>query len=193
MCTTTQFLFQCRHEATTRFRVGICGHAGSPSCQIEKTIITIPKVCHNCKRAARKVDPALAEKIKHMEYRDQHDAIPPLDYTWHIPTRCFHDPGFARLDPFAADRAKQSRTISIDDEIISPRSGASIKPKASNSRGKWQEFKRPGRFHFFQEQLSQSLIGGCCHRHRVLAMRWRGGRTPKKDTRTLDDRCTSFF
>lgn len=34
---------------------------------------------------------------------------PSLDFDWHVPTRCFVDPGFRSLDPFQDDKKKQLR------------------------------------------------------------------------------------
>jgi len=193
MCTAIQFLFACRHQATGYFRVRVCNYAGSPSCQIKKTSIPIPKMCHDCKRGAERIDPALPGKIESSEHQHQHKAILTDNYVWHIPTRCFHDPGFTTLDPFAADRAKQRREVHFDEQISCRRIGTSIRSNASSLGEKWHEFKKPSHPRCFQEQLSQSLIGGCCNRHKTLATHGRPGWARAIDARTFDDRCTSLF
>lgn len=193
MCTAIQFLFKCRHQATRYFRVRVCSYVGSPSCQIKKTSIPIPKMCHDCKRAAERIDPALPEKIEFSERQHQHKTILPDNYVWHIPTRCFHDPGFARLDPFAADRAKQRRGVHFHEQTSCRQIDSSISSKADSLDDKWHELKKPDHFRCFHEQLSQSMIGGCCNRHKTLASNERPGWAQAIDARTFDDRCTSLF
>lgn len=48
-----------------------------------------------------------ASSVAHTSNHFQNDPSDVNNWSWHVPRRCFTDPGFQRVDPFAADRFKQ--------------------------------------------------------------------------------------
>lgn len=100
MCTTSQVLYVCSHQATHRFRTGVCRNANSARCNIhdETEVLSIP--CRNC--AALTGNRRRRRGDGHHDSSQQQCALPKrlLHATWHVPSRCFVNIGFQTLDPF---------------------------------------------------------------------------------------------
>ena len=120
MCTTSQFWYQCQHAATQPFRDGVCCRPSPPACFTENKGYLLSRLCPICVRAreaktaaqrrnatSTPSTPASTASGQHDDQRSQQLEAIHANHFWHIPSRCFTDPGFQRLDPFAADRVKQ--------------------------------------------------------------------------------------
>lgn len=97
MCTTTQYLFQCSHAASHRFRNAVCDAKGTPECQLRDLNSVLPEPCHRCTVTARAWPILNVLNLKPNKEQELYQD------TWHIPSRCFIDCGFGNLDPFGAE------------------------------------------------------------------------------------------
>lgn len=112
MCTTTQFFFVCGHAATDQFRDGVCARPDVPNCYRDHPrAITLPKLCVACQQKYNELSSTQKRDVMHGEIGRRHEWATaneqPMNQIWQIPSRCFIDPGFQRIDPFAADGIKQ--------------------------------------------------------------------------------------
>lgn len=95
MCTTSQYLYNCSHPASYRFRTSICRDPASSTCRIRDENSFLPYTCTKCAAKTR--------TRKGADERSRYSTdikIMVAKKTWHIPSRCFVDAGFQNLDPF---------------------------------------------------------------------------------------------
>lgn len=90
MCTTRRYLFLCSHPATHRFRNETCESPSVRSCQIRDYNVYLRHPCQKCRSRGMA---SMYTGEQEPEYSD----------IWHIPSRCFVDVGFQKLDPFKKD------------------------------------------------------------------------------------------
>ena len=110
MCTTTQYLYSCSHQATHRFRNRKCEFPNSRICRVRDDDAYLPYMCRHCIAKGR--TRPLFNFFGPMPTNEKnlyHD-------TWHIPSRCFVDVGFRNLDPFKTGKL---------DELETPKSSPS--------------------------------------------------------------------
>lgn len=97
MCTTSQYLYNCSHPASYRFRTSMCHNPASSSCHIRDENSVFPYTCTKCAAKIR------TRKGKQAAERSRYSTdvnIMVAKKTWYIPSRCFVDAGFQNLDPF---------------------------------------------------------------------------------------------
>jgi len=111
MCTTRRYLFLCSHPATHRFRNEICDLPGVRGCRVRDYNVRLRHPCSKCRnRGMASV------------YTGEQE--PEYDDTWHIPSRCFVNVGFQKLDPFRVDSIEPSTATatsprpSIDEDPL---------------------------------------------------------------------------
>ena len=178
MCIITNFSYKCGHPTTCTFRTAVCISPGSPSCVPTQYIEKVSECCKRCNAIWR-------------TGRKQLEPHPPSQDTelagllWHIPSRCFTDPGFQRLDPFAADKVKQQVQATEQARAAKHRLGS-----FGGFRQKWHKMKTSTR----DQNTSGSVIlrflpAPCCERHQLWNMcHGRMGKGQQDD-----DRCMSRF
>jgi hypothetical protein len=112
MCTTNQVLFVCSHQATHRFRTGVCRQANCGRCKIYDATEILSFPCMDC---------AAILNDKRRKCGDGHDRpfqeqgrMPHrlLNTTWHVPSRCFVDAGFQTLNPFGVPEYRKNASQS---------------------------------------------------------------------------------
>ncbi len=97
MCTTSQYLYNCSHPASYRFRTSMCHNPTSSSCRIRDQNSFLPYTCTKCATKTR------TRRGKQADERSRYSTdinIMVAKKTWYIPSRCFVDAGFQNLDPF---------------------------------------------------------------------------------------------
>ncbi len=97
MCTTSQYLYNCSHPASYRFRTSMCHHPATSSCRIRDENSFLPYTCVKCAAKNR------TRKGTQADERSRYSTdinIMVAKKTWYIPSRCFVDTGFQNLDPF---------------------------------------------------------------------------------------------
>lgn len=183
MCKTIQLLYRCGHAATGPFRSERCMSPGSRSCESVDFSQRLLQDCIRCGWRDRQRETGAANQPK--LYRQGEDIV------WDMPSRCFTDPGFQRIDPFAADRAKQQLQATQQTQASIYRSQS-----FHGFRQKWHSFRASDGAHNTSGQgsgigtvLFQRPAAMCCQSHRFLNMCY--GRIVKgpKD----DDECESQF
>lgn len=135
MCRVKQFVFLCNCPATERFRYKLCRSPNSKSCVIKDDDCKLNFRCRTCiideiltesiqvrqhKREGNTIHLSSATTLEDVKRywwlvdarfnegeRKFWEGDPSLDFEWHVPSRCFMDPGFRSLDPFEDDRRKQ--------------------------------------------------------------------------------------
>ncbi len=101
MCTTSQYLYNCNHPASYRFRTWVCRDPASSSCRIRDDNSFLPYSCPKC---AAKSGPRSGKQASGREKQNNIDfSIMVAKKTWHVPSRCFIDTGFQNLDPFGTE------------------------------------------------------------------------------------------
>jgi len=191
MCKTIQLLYSCGHAATGPFRSERCMSPGSPSCESADFSQRLVQDCIRCGWRDRHREPGAANQPK--LYRQGEDIV------WDMPSRCFTDPGFQRIDPFAADRAKQQLQVTQQTQAAIHRSQS-----FGSFRQKWHSFRVSGGAHNTSGPGSGTGSGTgsgigtvlfqrppamCCQSHRFLNMCY--GRMVKGPRD--DDECESQF
>lgn len=82
-------------------------------------------------------------------------------YVWEVPTRCFIDPGFDRLDPWEADRVKLRKWAEGEKDAESPKAET-----AAEKRCSLPDFRRV--FHLLKAVMPSTpvepdtKVGRCC-------------------------------
>jgi hypothetical protein len=146
MCTTSQILFVCLHQATHRFRTGVCRQANRGGCKIYDATEILSFPCMDC---AAIVD---NKRCKCGDGRGrpsfQQVLLPNrlLHTTWHVPSRCFVDVGFQTLDPFSVrdDQEILAGTIRRSQRAESSPAGmhmelvANRSPVLTDKCGRWR-------------------------------------------------------
>ena len=97
MCTTSQYLYNCLHPASYRFRTCVCRNPASSSCRVRDENSFLLYTCPKCASKSR------TRNGKQASGRNKQDIdinIMVAKKTWHVPSRCFIDTGFRNLDPF---------------------------------------------------------------------------------------------
>lgn len=183
MCTSTRVWYGCGHEATKPFRAAVCLLPCTPACEVRFRILRLPWHCPRCLWGVHENTPGMNRStILPMDY--QEGSGPAFSETfWHIPTRCFIDPGFVTLDPFAADRVKQQ--IEAEEKRLIARHGHH---RADAIRSFFHGLKSKGRRPKCLGIPTPKLTGACCERRRMFGM---DNHTSKN--RLFDDRCISTF
>jgi hypothetical protein len=123
MCVTVQYLFNCGHEATHRFRTNMCPIARSRDCRIQDTNKWLGFPCRRC------------AKSRHSSWKRycagaHADSDQFVDH-WAIPSRCFVDVGFRTLDPFA----KEVRSVPVSP--LTPNAPSLGLPRARKTQSMW--------------------------------------------------------
>lgn len=146
---------------------------------------------------------------------------PPLDhrakkeplemFEWEVPSRCFIDVGFVRLDPWAADRIKiglqaelgsaaQTRDSSLEDkENVSPEPAGTVATKMSSFPALRQKVHDLKESKLLARRVPtveyRVALGSCCERKRHLKNAHGSAVRIGIDGRptTSDDWCTSSF
>lgn len=183
MSEITKLIYSCGHQATNAFRDRGCPNPNTPACVPEQHNRQLDQGCPQCIRRARRYDPELLKRLDPYPQRRE-DALGNI--FWDIPSRCFTDPGFVRIDPFAADRMKQQMEATERARAARFRSSS-----FSGFRQKWHSMRMSGRPQSMSpgEVVFQLPIASCCQKHRFWNMC--NGRVGK--SRYDDDRCESQF
>ena len=146
MCTTNQLIYVCSHQATHRFRTGVCKKANRERCNIHDDTEILSFHCKNCavqiNRKRRRCGDGRNRSLL------KQDALPNrlLNATWHVPSRCFVDVGFRTLDPFgagddqesAAEAGLRSQRAEISPFGTHVELVASRSPVETDQRGCWK-------------------------------------------------------
>ncbi|KAF7505650.1 hypothetical protein GJ744_000585 [Endocarpon pusillum] len=98
MCTTSQYLYNCSHPASYRFRTSTCRDPASSTCRIRDENSFLPYTCTKCAANTRTRKGKLETDERNRYSTDVKIMV--AKKTWHIPSRCFVDAGFQNLDPF---------------------------------------------------------------------------------------------
>lgn len=191
MCTTSQFIFLCNHKASNAFRDGVCPRPEVPNCYRDHPrAIIVPDLCWSCKREFANMSRRERNDLMKTEFGDRYARVaaneePPNQF-WHIPSRCFVDPGFQRHDPFAADRIKQEIEALENDRYAQSRGEPMM-----NFRQQFHNVKAVYR-HRFRPSPVRYVIppAACCEGTRIRC--WQG--LKKLATgKHIDNRCRSGF
>lgn len=186
MCTFTQFWYECKHEASKPYRDGVCCRPCGPGCimQTQNVVLSIP--CERCRTRIRKHHPEkLDARMRQIARLAQRQNQAMAQAYWHIPSRCFIDPGMQRADPFAADRIKQ--------RIEAHERARLARWSTSSFRGFRQKL------HNLKTRSLGKLPSGSIKYHYPGALCCQGlrhwGTNPNKlvKCRLWDDRCVSHF
>lgn len=180
MCITTKLSYRCGHPATGPFRSEKCPSLGSALCVTTEYSREVPVDCTKCNW---RNDP---DAVKHLELYLQG-----LDIFWDMPYRCFTDPGFQRIDPFAADRVKQQLEATKQPKaaVYRSRSFSGFRQRWHSLRTSGGPQKTSGPDSCIGSVLFNVPLAPCCQDHRFLNM-WYG--RMRKD-RQDDDQCLSQF
>src|SRR5271170_89636 len=149
MCTTNQVLFVCSHQATHRFRTGVCWQANRGRCKIYDATEILSFPCMDCAAIVNN------KRRKRGDGRGgsfpQKGPLPNrlLHTTWHVPSRCFVDVGFQTLDPFSVrdDQENPAETVGRSQrvEFLPARMPmelvANQSPVLTDKRGRWRVSK----------------------------------------------------
>lgn len=128
MCTTSQYIYNCFHPASHRFRTLVCRNPASSSCRVRDENSFLPSSCPKC-AANPRIRSKEQASGRSKQDTDLHIMI--AKKTWHIPSRCFIDIGFQNLDPFRTE----TKTEGADDAgLRSARSTLSKGPLIMNGR-----------------------------------------------------------
>jgi hypothetical protein len=100
MCTTNQVLYVCSHQATHRFRTGVCRNAICGRCTIHDETEVLSYPCMDCAALVSKNQHRCGHGRGRMWQKQGPLSSRLLNATWHVPSRCFVDVGFQTLDPF---------------------------------------------------------------------------------------------
>jgi hypothetical protein len=146
MCTTSQILFVCSHQATHRFRTGVCRQANRGKCKIYDATEILSFPCMDCAAIVNN------KRCKCGDGRGGpflHQGPLPsrlLHTTWHVPSRCFVDVGFQTLDPFSVrdDQENSAGTVGRSQraELLPVRMHVELvanrSPVLTYKRGRWR-------------------------------------------------------
>ncbi len=181
MCITTQYLFNCSHEATHRFRSDMCSTARTRDCRIQDTNNWINFPCRKC-----------AKSQQHLWQRwwtgSRRDS-PNYDDFWHIPSRCFVDVGFRTLDPFAT--GNRSEPLSP----LSPAPPPTESMSARKTQSIWASLQSSNRCSRLLEKMRLKHSSPCCETQTQQgafpAVRLEGP-SDRLQGRIVDDHCESL-
>lgn len=184
MCTSTRLYYSCGDEATKPFRVGVCIIPCSPACEVKSRTIRLPWNCPKCFWRQQSDTPETPAQST-LSTSDFKDGGGPSfsEMFWHIPSRCFMDPGFQRLDPFAADRIKQQ--LGAEEKTWMSKHGHH---SVAALRHFFHDWKRRSELRNKLDAMAAPSRGACCERKRMFGLDlW------ISKNRLFDDRCTSSF
>lgn len=201
MCTGARFWYSCRCPATRTFRDSTCCLPDPPTCYSTKRDYVLPSTCPMCLRwddrrnattTLNAVPTETAKKLRgsHVEDKLVNDLIDSGCWTWHVPSRCFTDPGFVRLDPFAADRYKRA----IQYEAEERRAMCKLRNWGSLKR-RWEDIMDVLAHRWSSSSIHFPVqLGPCCARA-TIARRLEESLTGETARRGPhgDDRCMSNF
>lgn len=184
MCIVTKYVYVCTHQASDVFRNEVCARPGSSSCVPAKRTLELEEGCKQCISHAERYNP---ERLKQLKPRPQGGGDPSSNVFWYVPSRCFHDPGLQRSDPFAADRLKQQieATEQARAARYRPASFAGFRQKLHSLRASG----RPQSTSTIGSVILQIPPAPCCQSHRFSSMQ--NGRIGKGQR--MDDQCVSHF
>lgn len=113
MCTTNQVLFVCSHQATHRFRTGVCRLANRGRCKIYDATEILSFPCMDCAAIFNDTRRKCGDG-RDRPFQEQ-GPLPNtlLNATWHVPSRCFVDAGFQTLNPFGVPEARENAAQSL--------------------------------------------------------------------------------
>ena len=123
MCTTSQYLYNCSHPASYRFRTSICRDPASSTCRIRDENSFLPYTCPKCAAKTR------TRKGKQADERSRYSTdikIMVAKKTWHIPSRCFVDAGFQNLDPFGMGIETETANRARPQSPLTPTPGGPL-------------------------------------------------------------------
>ena len=114
MCTTRRYHFLCSHPATHRFRNEVCESPSVRGCLVKDFTVYLRHPCQKCRNRGMA---SMHTGEQEPEYGD----------VWHIPSRCFVDVGFRKLDPFREEENSEPESStaftpreSIDQDPLTP-------------------------------------------------------------------------
>lgn len=162
MCTTTQVLFLCSHQATHRFRTGVCRNANRDRCSISDETEVLSYPCKGCAALTSKMGRRRGDGGERRWQMPHPFPERLLNVSWYVPSRCFVDVGFQTLDPFGVGEHQEdiAEPLAYSQRAeISPSGGdreimVSRRPVETLQHGSWKAPRG-------NEMWSLSL---CCHR-----------------------------
>lgn len=201
MCTASRLWYKCKCPATSTFRDGVCPRRDPPDCYKKRRNFVLPRVCPFCLRqnerrnATTDLHAPMAATLKvpqtsHTEDKLVDELIDSEAWTWYVPSRCFTDPGFVRLDPFAADRYKRAIEYEAQERRAAYRAS-----KWNPLKRQWQDIKDVLTHRFRCSSIHFPIpLGPCCVRA-TMAKRLEENLTGEVTRRGphSDDRCISNF